>query len=300
VKLADNNNAPRQKITIEKPRPATFSGDIELDCKSDKIEIWDADVNGTKVALPKKFPAAALPKDLWVQGVKESDSMRDVTITISAAGKELSSVRFTVLWVEKPDVTWSGTLSPKNAKRNGYKDWTAGKNFDLKFQRYTAIHGSRWGFGTEASGKVHPPNFKYPGSHLMLARDVEQARFHNRVRVAYVPFNTTIPPGKDTGGGFARDDLPPTLFDWDAPGVGIKTQPSGYIDRRRDNFKAFASVHVQGQDVRCSEITSYFVVLSMKQTAAPTGHTWVQINDVPGGGDNKVAAGVSNTTWDLK
>jgi hypothetical protein len=300
--LADDNKAPRQKITIDKPKPASFRGDIVLACDSDKIEIWDASADGTQLALPKSFHAADLPKDLWVQGVKESDKMRDVTISVKADGKTLSSVKFTVLWVEQPTLRWSGQLSPKNGAKNKYKQWTLGGNIDLKFQRYSNRRGtSRWGFGTEASAAVHPSNFKYPGSHLMLDRDVGLVGYTGNVATVHSAANITIPPGNDNppASYWALDNIPPTLFAVDAPGLAYPdTEAAGIIFRCRDNFRAYASVHVQGKDVRCSQITNYFVVLSMKQTATPTGTTWVLDNNVTG--DNQVGLGTTKTTFDLK
>ena len=78
----------------------------------------------------------------------------------------------------------------------------------------------------------------------------------------------------------------------------MRCLPVNTIRRARDNFKAFASVHAQGKDVRCSEVTEYFVVLSMKQTTAPQGKAWVQVNDVAN--DNQVALGTTKTTWNLQ
>ena len=295
MKLADSNDAPRQKITIEKPKPASFNGKVEIKCDSDKVEIYDAVSGGTKLTLPVEFPAASLPKDLFVQGVTESDSMRDVKISISAAGKELDSVKFTVLWVEKPVMSFSGQLSAHNAKRNNYKNWTKTKNFDLKLQEYD----DRWGVGTQAAGKVHPAKFKFAGSALKLERDNNFAYFNGSTQTLSQGFRATIPPGQDTGPDWARDDLPPTIFDFDAPGVSNRdVYPASTIIRMRGNYKAFASVHVQGKDVRCSEVTEYFVVISMKQTGAPSGNTYTQENGVAG--DNKAAEGTTKTTWDLK
>ena len=141
--------------------------------------------------------------------------MRDIKITISAEGKELDSVKFTVLWVDKPVMAFTGTLSAKNAKRNAYKNWTKTKNFDLKFQEYD----DRFDLEREAAGAVHPSNFKFAGSELRLARDVDSLGYTGSVETSHAPFSGTIPPGNDTGPDWARDDIPPTLFDFDAPGL---------------------------------------------------------------------------------
>jgi hypothetical protein len=53
--------------------------------------------------------------------------MRDVEIVIHADGKKLDSVKFSVLWVDKPTVRSVGaTISPKNAKRTNYRPEAAG------------------------------------------------------------------------------------------------------------------------------------------------------------------------------
>src|SRR5208282_2162303 len=144
-----------------------------------------------------------------------------------------------------------------------------------------------------------PPNFQFTGAALRLERDAEFEYFIDRAGTASKDsFRAAIPPGNDTGPGWARDDLPPTIFDFDAPGVAKEVRPSGTIIRNRFNAKAFASVRTQGKNVRCSEMTRYFVVLSMKQTVAPSGSTWVQVNDVAG--DNKADSGSTKITWNLQ
>ena len=217
-------------------------------------------------------------------------------------------MKFTVLWVDKPTMSFSGPLSAKNAKRNVYKKWTTAGNFELKssgVQRYGCTYTpERWGFGTEAAAAVHPPKFKYAGAALKLERNKNVAYYTASTQDSNVDFATTLPaatddPSNDTGPDWARDDAPPTLFDIDAPGLRASdVKPENTVRRGRGNYKAFASAHVQGKDVVCSEVTEYFVVRSMKQTAAPSGSTWVQINDVTN--DNKVELGTTKTTWDPK
>ncbi|MFZ0718911.1 hypothetical protein, partial [Mycobacterium sp.] len=273
------------------------------------------DEGATKLTLPMAYKASDLdpPKNLWVQGVKESAQMGDVKISISAGRKELSSVRFTVVWVDKPVVRWKETdnVSDKNAKRDNYQNYTIDKNFKLGFQDFQ----DHWGFGTEAGGTVHPNKFKFPGSDLHLDRDVEVSVFRG-ANLWRPPesFSATIPPGNDIKTRMLCDDpaadvYPPwkgtTIFGLDTPGLALKEgpdaiQPKGTIFRARANFKAFASVLAQGEAVRCSEISYYYMRISMQQTAAPDGNTWVRINDVAH--DNEVGAASYPTplTWDLQ
>ncbi len=161
------------------------------------------------------------------------------------------------------------------------------------------------GWGTEARAKVHPAKFAYPGSDLKLERDVA---FNDWVgngtsSLGSGTANATIPPANDTGPPAARDDNPDPddmLYDWDAPGLNIPAAPVNTIHRTRNNFRAVASITIDGTAVRASQIRPYLVVFSMKQTAAPNGSTWVVLSPVDVTGDNTAGNGTTKLTWDLK
>jgi hypothetical protein len=88
------------------------------------------------------------------------------------------------------------------------------------------------------------------------------------------------------------------IYDWDYPRIYKTDSPAGEINRARFNFKAFATVTVDGGLVRVSPIVEYYVRLSTQQTTAPNGTDWVLINDVPG--DNSAGSGTTSLTWDLQ
>jgi hypothetical protein len=116
--------------------------------------------------------------------------------------------------------------------------------------------------------------------------------------------SASIPPGNDTSSASWRDDNPldsdplGSIYDLDAPGLTMVTTPQNWIRRMRFNFKEFASITIDGTAIRASNIFEGFVRFSIKQTAAPTGSTWVLSNDVAG--DNNAGPGTTKVTWDLK
>jgi hypothetical protein len=227
VRNIDGNNAPRKKITISMVvTPPGYAGGVVLECGSNKVKVYDAITAGSVVAAGTRFPHTSLPKDLWVEGVKYSDSMRDVEISIDTEGGAIRDdfVTVTVLWLDKPVVAQSGTVSAHNAKRDNYKGWTKAGNYDLKLQDYNATLGERKAWGSEASAKVHPAGFNYPHNDLKLERDMHIKYYTDAATTYDIAFSGAIPPGNDTGPAQARDDNPApndTIYDFDAPGAFI-------------------------------------------------------------------------------
>jgi hypothetical protein len=52
--------------------------------------------------------------------------------------------------------------------------------------------------------------------------------------------------------------------------------------------------------VRASQPQEYLVRFTMKQTAAPTGSTWVLLAPPDVASDNQAGNGSTNLTWDLQ
>lgn len=309
VRNFDGNKAPRKKFTIKKiVDPAGFAGSVLLTCASDKIKVFDAAKAGNEIALDgtkNKFANAVLPKDLWVEGFKASEAMADIEIDIDIVGgaAKADSFKLTVLWVDKPTVALAGTMSADNAKRDGYKNWTKAGTYALGLQDFNANFGARKGWGSEASAKVHPPAFKFTGSDLKLERDYFFRDYTGSVLLAKGDYSADIPPGNDTGPASARDDNPDpkgAIYDWDAAGLLIPDKPKGTIMRTRNNFKAFASITVEGKKVRCSEVREYRIRFSQQQTKDPHGAEWKTISPSDVAGDNEASHGTTNVTWDLK
>ena len=287
--------------------PAGCVTNVLVKASSDKIKIFDALVGGNEITIDgtkNKFPIASLPKDLFIAGDKASDAMRDVEISVDVEGGPAHDdfVKITVLWLDKPVVAQSGTVSADNAKRDNYKNWTKAGNYDLKLQNYNATLGERKAWGTEARAVVHPSGFNYPGNDLKLERDMHIKYYTDAATTYDIAFSASIPPGNDTGPAAARDDDPApndTIYDFDAPGAFIADGPLNSLIRIRYNFKSFASITVEGTPVRCSEVTPYFVRFSQKQRHAPHGTDWRVITPPDVAGDNQAAGGSTNVTRNL-
>jgi hypothetical protein len=306
VRNFDGNNAPRKKITISAVTPAGVPGDVIFQCPSGKVKFMDAAVGGAEVKIDgaaNRFAPGALPKDLFVEGLTESDTMRDVKVTLDHGTRTaVDSATLTVLWVDKPTVNLAGKISKNNSKRNAYIGWTKAGTSKLGIQEYNAKFGARMGCGSEASAKVHPKKFQFPGSNLKLERDFDFKDFNGSVQLAAGARSAVIPPANDTGPAAARDDDPrpdDTIYDWDAAGLNIPNAPVGTIHRTRNNFQAFASITAEGKSVRCSEIREYFIAFSQEQKRAPSGAKW-QVKTPPDvAGDNSVGNGTTKLTFDL-
>jgi hypothetical protein len=306
VRSFDGNDAPRKKLTVSMVNSAPNSK-VLLQLAGDKIRIYDAATGGTEVKMDgaaNLFAAGALPRDLWIEGVSASDAMRDIEVSASIDGRpaQKDAVKLTVLWVETPNVAFSGRMSAKNAKRAAYQSWTLAGTDQLGLQEYNNSYGARMGFGSEASAVVHPRAFRFPGSNLKLERDYYYRDYQNRTLRDQGNYSAHIPPGNDTGPATARDDDPSpndTIYDWDAAGLPVPNVPQNTILRTRNNFKAFASITVEGKSVRCSPVREYRICFSQKQTAAPAGAQWQIINPPDVAGDNVAGHGTTKVTWDL-
>jgi len=307
VKRADGNNAPRKKITLD----STLTiGNVTLDKNNTtKVKVFTAATGGTEITFNEtdnKFPVGDLPKDLYVEGATESATMRDVTLTLTHNLGSSDTVKFTVLWVDLPTVKVgaSDTVSDDNDKRDAYKGWTVANTYNLGPQEYDEDFVARMGWGTEAGAGAHPPGFDFPANNIKLERDAE---FHDWIgngnsTILQESFSASIPPGDDTGPAGARDNNPDPngfIYDWDAPGLSVATAPENQIKRTRNNFKAFASITVDGTAVRCSPVREYFVRFSMKQLDAPNGTNWVVIAPPDVANDKQAGNGTTKLSWDL-
>jgi hypothetical protein len=278
-----------------------------LQCASNKVKFFDAATAGTEIKLDgtaNLFAPGALPRDLWVEGVEASDRMRDIEISVLIQGRttQKDKAKLTVLWVDTPTVALAGSISPQNAKRNAYKNWTKSGTGNLGLQEYNNSFGARMGWGSEARAVVHPAKFKFPGNNLKLERDFYYRDYTGSTLKDQGNYTAHPPPGNDTGPAAARDDNPSpngTLYDWDAAGLPIPNSPQNQILRTRNNFKSFASITVDGRQVRCSGVREYRICFSMKQMNAPTGTNWQIINPPDVAGDNVASHGTTKVTWDL-
>ncbi|HWF08832.1 MAG TPA: choice-of-anchor X domain-containing protein [Bryobacteraceae bacterium] len=315
VRNFDMNNAPRQQIVVGQAQPASFTGNLILTRNSAKVKVFDAATAGSEITFngtDNKFAnagIAAAGKNLWVEGATQSDAMRDITLTLAVESRPdvKDTVTFTVLWVDTPVVRTSGAVSMNNSASGSYTGcFGAGVAASLGGPFILPNCGTRMGWGTEAGATVHPSGFNYPGNDLKLERD---NAFHDFVgngtsTIDQRAYNATIPPGNDTSPATFRDDNPSPddkIYDLDAPGLDTSVvSPQNEIRRTRNNFKSFASITVGGSSVRASQPQEYLVRFTMKQTAAPTGSTWVLLAPPDVASDNQAGNGSTNLTWDLQ
>ncbi len=108
------------KITLKK-EPA--EGRVTLDAPSGKerIRVWTKPTKQTKVDLPVTFLASELPEELWVEGVKPSEKLRDVELVLKSDNPPCEDrVRFTVvsadLILHKPPVIDTGQAAIDEAE----------------------------------------------------------------------------------------------------------------------------------------------------------------------------------------
>jgi hypothetical protein len=276
---------------------------VVLTCASDKVEIFATETHGTKLKLDgsdNSFRIQDLPKDLWIQGVKPSDTMRDIEVDLAIEGQARSDfIKFTVLWVDTPVVKLSDSVTATDNNLQNYQSWTVDNNSKLMLQRYNDKFGERMGWGSEASGAVHPKAFSYPTNNLKLEREVE---FHDWKGNGTSTIDQDPWHDDTTTSHRLRDDDPApddTIYDLDAPGLDVPVAPFGEVRRTRNNFKAYATITVQGRRVRCSPVAHYFVRFSMKQTKKPQGDRWKPIDPPDVSGDDVATDGSTSLTWNL-
>ena len=314
VKRADGNDPPvgggslRRQITIQHLDGLTT--DVTLTRNNAKLKVFPNQYSSNEIAFDgvhNKFAANTLPLTLYVEGAIESDAMRDITLTVSSPGVPGDSVAFTVLWVDRPTIRAQGQVSADNDKRDNYKAATLDDTYDLGLIKFNALVGSVYGYAYEAKGVVHPSNFDYPGVDLRLDRDAEYNEFlglNGDQAGDTMRFNDIIPPGNDPSMDEYRDDTPQdsnppgSIYDLDAPGPRMTNHVQNYIKRVRYNFREFAKVTIDGTQLRCSPVKSFYIRVSMKQTVAPNGNVWTLVNDVPN--DNQLGDGATALTWDLQ
>lgn len=119
----------------------------------------------------------------------------------------------------------------------------------------------------------------------------------------YATFSDKIPKGNDTSNEEFRDDIPSVggnIYDLDIPGIYTDVaKPTGTIMRFRGNFRAFASITINGQYVRPSGIYPYFVRHSIKHIGQGNNTNYVVINSPNIDGDNQAGIGTTNLTENL-
>jgi hypothetical protein len=314
VRLFDNNNAPREEITIHPliTKPVDAKVDLVLDCSPrQKVALYTAEIEGKRLDWPQKYTKDQLKKkmSLWVQGLEASESMKDITISISALGKELASVKFTVIWAELPKPQTTGTPPPaaqvmwpdSGDKKDPNKIWFGWLN-------YRDWSGPAIGYSFLVSAEIQPSHFKDSEldspSGLRLHRDamsrdwaLQDGQIINKTE-EWWNFGGDAHPnddgheiGKET---FHVDapDINNKIYILVSPGMGLVTNPSTII-RMRTNFRVFVGVNCRGPGrseriVRCSPVLRYGFACSLQQISSPDGHLYIWNREYTAKGDNEL------------
>ncbi len=309
VRRVDDNNAPRQQISVEKLKDAAnvevVGGKVEVTTQGG-VELYDAAAGGKKVASKTVYDNANLPVQLWVQGVAGSGKMRDVKITATPVGAgESDDVSFTVLWVDvSVNTDPTKTVSANNDKKDTYFNGTLDKNgirtLNLGPNRYVPPLGNGIAWGVEGKGSVSPSDFDYPGSDLRLTQDWEYG-FYATGRP-----DQTSPFAADNPKPAYRDDnlldSAGNIYMLDNPGIDFPGQgkPQGFIYRFRANLKTTASITINGATVRAGNIFEWFVRLSIRQNGAGVAGQWALIDPADVNGDNQAGPGRSKLSANLQ
>ncbi len=261
---AYNLDPPKEQIRISANSAGNvWQGSVLVTRNTSFLHLFLGDAT-TEVVFDgthNNFAVSDLPRYFWVQAQEGySADMRDMEIRIQAQnlpqGVTLPDdfVKFTCVWVDTPQINFSGTVSADDSAGDNYKNNTDTGNTDLGFQNYNPPGaGAAVGWGFEASGLVHPSNFSYPNSDLKLDRDslyrayVGQNLWPNQNFKNFGP----IPPGNDTSIAAYRDDNPDSdasgnIYDLDAPWLACVNSPQNEVRRGRWDFKEFASITVLG------------------------------------------------------
>ncbi len=332
VRRVDNNNAPRQQISVEKltdvAGAAVVGGKVKVTFGG-SVELYDTKDGLNKLPTEKVFDNANLPVQLWVQGVAGSGTMRDVKITATPVGAgESDDVSFTVLWAT---VTVKGGQADKVSADNERRAfWNLDQRYgsgspplaDELGMRYYGANiqnpGDVFGSAFEAKGSILPANFKYPGVPTILGRDIATKGFWNNARdgrPGKLPetFDNAPVAGNDLNDSLYRDDDPSdatpvgSIYGLDRPGIPVAGSPNApTIERYRANFRQFAYATIEGVDIRISAFKLFNVKFSITQTPKAAGVYEYQVINPPaaGGVEGDNSFEVTDTpiklTWDLK
>jgi hypothetical protein len=71
------------KITLKK-EPKKGRVTLDAPAGKERIQVWSESRKRTRVDLPVTYDASELPKDLWVEGSKPSEKMRDVELVLKS------------------------------------------------------------------------------------------------------------------------------------------------------------------------------------------------------------------------
>lgn len=245
--------------------------------------------------------------------------MCDVTLTLQPQGVSggADSVKYTVLWVGPIGVTFSGSVSTDNDKRENWKNTiTANGTYDLGpegFKQYTGEPAASLGIGYEEHALVFPINFGYPAGSVYAGVTFEFARkiqksFYKGMNGSDFDAEWSDADLREENDPVAwQDDTPSVpwgeIYDLDDPRIYTnETKAAGYKERVRDDFEATVWVNIPGFPIiQCSDARQFHVCISIVQVDSPSGSHWVFDNEYNAAGDNNGGYGLLQyATWNLQ
>jgi hypothetical protein len=281
VKLFDNNNAHRRKITVK--RSKTFASDAQLSLAwpQASVQLFSAETGGQPLSADgplNRFSPKDLPKSFWVQGTKESGRVGDLEIALNVADKKRSDyVKFTVLWMDRPEPHFTGPISAGNAAKGWYTQITG--TSELGIHRRVGNVRLNWGWAFEDVGQLHPTDFTNPEGRLFMDRNIQAGHYRAGKLVELTDWKTPYPPGNDTpvnahvpNKKVTRDGK---VYDLDFPGPGaFLDNPGcglgkGQLARTRFNAKTYCAYKVQDNpDIydRCSPEVQFNIRFTQVET----------------------------------
>ena len=212
VKRADGNDAPRQKIEINgSTDPNALECRATLSWDSGNIELYTQEEGGGKISSGVQYLISDLPKTFWVQGVTESGSMGDITLTLrhEDAGVPPDTAKFTVVYADQPTIKSSGTASPDNEVAGLWSSMTMSGTAELgplvKYVHPVLPNNMGVARVFETKSVVHPADFGHPSASVQISREVNVKGYEG-----FSPGNGLIggKNGDDTGPPEWRDDNP--------------------------------------------------------------------------------------------
>jgi hypothetical protein len=292
--------------------------------------------NGTdNKFLNGNIPAGGLP--LYVEGAHFSYLMRDGWLKAEAEGLPGSadSVKFTVLYVEQPEVRFDGSVSASNARKPNYMAITENHDDKIGPRTIREVEGKKaWVWAFEVSGDVHPADFQHwavklpplgrgRGGDLRLERDV-YVRYWRRLGAtgAVTEFLkrdfTSVndiqrnPKGNDTSPSTWRDDdsrQDGKIYDLDNPGIRVDQASDAEVKsiyRVRFNARSFATATVAAYGdnyfIRVGPTRAYWLRFSIiRKSNQQWDWDFIPMNDPDYvTGDHKAGYGSTPVSWNLQ
>ncbi len=285
VRNDGSNDPPRKKIWLHS---SGMTGEVILTRSNAKVDVFTHATGGTPLTFDgadNRFPVgpSSMPLALFVEGTSPSDTMGDVTLTLSdeSSPPNTDSVTFTVLWVTI-SMRHEGVVSDDNAAKAFFETICSPPPGALGYQFIDWSASAFHSLASEFIGLVAPADFNLSDFTSTTAT----MRLNRHVDGGIIwwgptgkEFSEPMDAVEDLSLPDARDDDPQSdrsggkLFDLDAPGLGAFSGLAFDRKRYRVNFTAFAEYNEGSGWVRCSPEEQWHTCQSYKRNAQQVEYT---------------------------